>query len=440
MDQRKIGDFIMLLRRKNKLTQNELASLIFVARETIGKWERGVNIPDAHSLVLLADIFNVSINEIIAGEFINATNKDKIQTLALNVIEENNENKKTKRHLIIISTFIIIILFLFAYFIYNFNSMRVYLVYGENDLYSLSRSLVVLSKQKSYIQIGNIMNKETSSNIVNESAYKISVFYEKNNQEKLIFSSTGGDTLYTNLSDNANLTYRNLLSLIDKMFIIVEKEDSKSRIDLNVRLDYTNNQLFKISLPDEEVSSNESNIEAQNLEDAINTREINDKNIKVIDPVEYETPNEKITLSATCFEEENTCRVSFTMLWIQSPKVKSYDLVGVRLSDTIFLDEHYTILANDYIEPEYTYHSHRGLMAIFDLSKENIQTITAIFNVEYRGSIYASYQHAIKQVDLEKIKEFNFSPVGLGEVFSHNSKRIERAYDDMPGIKLILKE
>ncbi|MDE6292130.1 MAG: helix-turn-helix domain-containing protein, partial [Bacilli bacterium] len=52
MNLQKIGDFIMQLRKKNKLTQSQLASLIFVARETGGKWERGINAPDAHSLIL----------------------------------------------------------------------------------------------------------------------------------------------------------------------------------------------------------------------------------------------------------------------------------------------------------------------------------------------------------------------------------------------------
>lgn len=440
MNQRKIGDFIMLLRRKNKLTQSELASLIFVARETIGKWERGVNLPDAHSLVLLADIFNVSINEIIAGEFINDSNKEKIQNLALNVIEETKEKQKVKRQLIFLSVFIVIILFLFGYFIYNFKSMRVYLVSGENDLYSLSRGIIVLSKQKSYIQLGSIFNKETNTNIVNEKDYKVSLYYEDFDQEKLIFSSTGGDTLYTSLSDKGNLSYRDLLSLIDKMYLIIEKDEIISRIDLHVRLDYINNHLFKISIPEEDTFSDENDIELQNLDDAINAREIDDDNIKVIDPVEYETQKEKISLSATCFEEENTCRVTFTMVWFKQPKIRSYDLVGVRLSNTILLDEHYTILANDYIEPEYVYNSHRGLMAVFDLKKDDIQTITETFNVEYGGSIYATYQHAIKEVDIEEIKKFNFSPSGLGEVFSHKDKKIEEAYDDMPGIKLILKE
>ena len=178
MDQQKIGEFIMLLRKKHKLTQSELGSLIFVARETIGKWERGINLPDAHSLVLLAKLFNVSINEIIAGEYINDSNAEQINTLALNVVTNNTQQKiKTRRHLFIISIIILVIFFFLTSFLYNFNSMRVYLVTGENETYSLSRSLIVISKQKSYIQIGSIINKETNANIANQKEYKISIYY-----------------------------------------------------------------------------------------------------------------------------------------------------------------------------------------------------------------------------------------------------------------------
>ncbi|MDE5630815.1 MAG: helix-turn-helix domain-containing protein, partial [Bacilli bacterium] len=168
MDLLKIGEFIAELRKKSKLTQSELASLIFVARETVGKWERGINAPDAHSLVLLSELFNVSVNEIIAGEFINEHNKEKINTLALNIInEKDRKNYNNKKHFNLIGV-IFIIIFLLTYFLYNFNSMRVYIVTGENEKYSLSQSLVVISKQKSYIQIGSIINKETKTNIASE--------------------------------------------------------------------------------------------------------------------------------------------------------------------------------------------------------------------------------------------------------------------------------
>ncbi len=47
------------LRKKTKVTQQELADSIGVSFQTISKWETGVNMPDITILPLLADYFKV---------------------------------------------------------------------------------------------------------------------------------------------------------------------------------------------------------------------------------------------------------------------------------------------------------------------------------------------------------------------------------------------
>ena len=439
MDLQKIGEFIMKLRKKNKLTQSELASLVFVARETVGKWERGINPPDAHSLVLLAELFNVSVNEILVGEYINDSNKEKIHTLALNIVNSNDKNRIPKRQNLIIIAVIIIVAFLLTYFLYNFNSMRVYIVTGENEQYCLSRSLIVISKQKSYIQIGSIINKETKTNIASEKDYKISVYYEDNDEENLIFSSTGSEPLYTNLNNQDDDNYKEIISMLDNLYLVIEDENNVSKIKLNTRLDYINNHLFTLKLPEEEKKQNEE-VENYNIDETTNTKARSNKDWVIIEPVEYETESKKLSLSANCLESENSCRIIFTTTWKKFPKTQSYDIVGVRLSDTIFLDDNFSSIANDDINPIYNYNSFRGFASIYKMSHTKINTITQTFTVEYRGSVYATYQHASKKIKLEDAKDFNFSSTGYGEVFSWESKKTQSSFDDMPGIKLILKE
>lgn len=438
MDLQKIGDFIMKLRKKNKLTQSGLASLVFVARETVGKWERGINPPDAHSLVLLAELFNVSVNEILAGEYINDSNKEKIHTLALNIISNNTKNQKKKRRHLAIIVAIIIMAFLFTYFIYNFNSMRVYIVTGENEEYCLSRSLIVISKQKSYIQIGSIINKEKKKNIASEKDYKVSVYYEDNNEDKLIFSSMGSEPLYTNLNNQEEDNYKELLPMLEHLYLVIEDESETSKIKLNTRLDYVNNHLFSFKIPEEKIEN--SDVPTTKIDETTNIKARSNKDWIVIDPVEYETESKKLSLSANCLESENSCRVIFTTTWKKPPKSQSYDIVGVRLSDTIFLDDNFSSIANDDVNPVYNYNSFRGFASIYKISNLDITSITQTFNVEYRGSVYASYQHASKKVKLEDVQNFNFSSTGYGEVFSWESNKTQISFDDMPGIKLILKE
>lgn len=440
MDQQKIGNFIMKLRRKNKLTQSKLASLIFVARETVGKWERGINAPDAHSLVLLSELFNVSINEIIAGEYITDSNREKISTLALNMLSENNKKANNKYKLITIMVVFLVIISFLVYFIFSFNSMRVHLISGENDDYALSRCLIVISKQKSYIQIGSIISKETNTNIVSDKNYRISLYYEINGEENLIFSSIGSDTLYTTLNNRENYSSKDLLTSINNLYLTIEGFNTTSKIKLNAHLDHINNHLFSFISSEEEQVTNIEDIESQSSDDIIGIDSKSSREWKSIGPVEYEIANRKLSLSAICSEKESICRVIFVTTWKYPPKIKSYDIMGVRLSDTLLIDDNYVTTINDNIMPVFNYHSYRGLASVINLTDENIKTITQTFNVEYRGSIYASYQHAIKKVSLKNVKKFNFSSIGYGEVFSWESKKMEDSYDSIPGVKLILKE
>lgn len=59
-----IGKKIMGLRKKNGLSQEELAEKVGVARQTISKWELGETSPDLKQAKELSRIFNVSLDEL----------------------------------------------------------------------------------------------------------------------------------------------------------------------------------------------------------------------------------------------------------------------------------------------------------------------------------------------------------------------------------------
>lgn len=60
-----IGNKILELRKKNNLSQEELAEKVGVARQTISKWELGETAPDIKQAKQLASIFNVSVDELV---------------------------------------------------------------------------------------------------------------------------------------------------------------------------------------------------------------------------------------------------------------------------------------------------------------------------------------------------------------------------------------
>ena len=67
-ESKKIGSFLKELRKEMGITQEEFAEKLDVSSRTISRWETGTNMPDISLLVNIAEIFNVSISEIINGE------------------------------------------------------------------------------------------------------------------------------------------------------------------------------------------------------------------------------------------------------------------------------------------------------------------------------------------------------------------------------------
>lgn len=63
-----LGKQIRMYRLENKLSQEELADRIYVSRQTISNWENDKNYPDINSLVLLSEVFKVSLDKLIKGD------------------------------------------------------------------------------------------------------------------------------------------------------------------------------------------------------------------------------------------------------------------------------------------------------------------------------------------------------------------------------------
>lgn len=72
LDYEKIGLFLSNERKKEKLTQKQLAEKINITFQAVSRWEKGISVPSLDVLDDLSRIFNVSIDEILKGERFNA--------------------------------------------------------------------------------------------------------------------------------------------------------------------------------------------------------------------------------------------------------------------------------------------------------------------------------------------------------------------------------
>lgn len=63
-----IGERLLRLRKQKGLSQEEIANIIGVSRQTISKWETGETNPDFDKIIPLCDLYNITTDELIRGE------------------------------------------------------------------------------------------------------------------------------------------------------------------------------------------------------------------------------------------------------------------------------------------------------------------------------------------------------------------------------------
>lgn len=77
-----IGEKIKQKRKELNLTQEEIAEKVHVSRQTISSWENSKSLPDVTSLILLSDVYQVSLDELIKGDSIMMTKIEETEQLA----------------------------------------------------------------------------------------------------------------------------------------------------------------------------------------------------------------------------------------------------------------------------------------------------------------------------------------------------------------------
>ena len=65
MKKQSFGSMIQEMRKQEGMTQAELAERMGVTDKAVSKWERDISFPDINTIPKLAEIFNVSVDELM---------------------------------------------------------------------------------------------------------------------------------------------------------------------------------------------------------------------------------------------------------------------------------------------------------------------------------------------------------------------------------------
>ena len=110
MDQIKIGKFIAECRKKNNLTQMQLAEKLNITDRAISKWENGKGMPDSSIMIDLCNELKISVNELLSGEKIEMKEYNKKAEENLFELNKSNEKKNKIINYVVIITIILIII------------------------------------------------------------------------------------------------------------------------------------------------------------------------------------------------------------------------------------------------------------------------------------------------------------------------------------------
>jgi transcriptional regulator with XRE-family HTH domain len=98
MDNKKVGQFILELRKSSQMTQKELAEKLSISDKAVSKWERGLSYPDIELLSPLSDILGITTTELLNGERAGREGRETINTEAsvTNALEYGKRAAKRK--------------------------------------------------------------------------------------------------------------------------------------------------------------------------------------------------------------------------------------------------------------------------------------------------------------------------------------------------------
>lgn len=66
----KLSEKIIELRKANGMTQEELASVCSVSRQSISKWEADIALPEVEKLLILGEVFHISMDVLLKDELL----------------------------------------------------------------------------------------------------------------------------------------------------------------------------------------------------------------------------------------------------------------------------------------------------------------------------------------------------------------------------------
>ena len=114
------GENLKTLRKQKGFSQEELAARLHVVRQTVSKWEKNLSVPDADTLIRLAEILEVSVSELLGAKIENENTASDVAEQLSRINEQlaikNRRSRRIWKIVAIILAAVVLINILIAVF------------------------------------------------------------------------------------------------------------------------------------------------------------------------------------------------------------------------------------------------------------------------------------------------------------------------------------
>ena len=242
MDLKKFGDFIKELRKEKGLNQEELAEELLVHRTTVVKWEQGKALPLNDTLVMLSKYFNVTVDELLSGSRkTEETSLEDKNEVTLSLLSSRRRSMLIAKYFAIIA-FILGVLFLIYYFFTTYNSIHVYLMYGNGNNIATKDSLLIVSNDKVYLKIGSFHDEVYKTIDVTD----VTLYVDNEYETKKLFSGDPKQLLVEKIENIEIFNIHSLKETYDDMYLLVRYDGKEEIIKLTVIKDFENKSLLQL--------------------------------------------------------------------------------------------------------------------------------------------------------------------------------------------------
>ena len=115
------GENLKTLRKQKGFSQEELATRLHVVRQTISKWEKNLSVPDAGTLIRLAEILEVPVSELLGAKIENENTASDVAEQLSRINEQLAIKNRRSRRIwkivaIILAAIVLINIFIAVFF------------------------------------------------------------------------------------------------------------------------------------------------------------------------------------------------------------------------------------------------------------------------------------------------------------------------------------